>query len=116
MAISLGDVVEHVVRAFDEDAVALRAGVSARAEEDIAGVVDLSKAHLRLLESHSPSWADASNSSRFPASSITSRGTQSGNGVVQPRILTAAAPRKNPRAARASHRSASSNHQPHEAA
>ncbi len=34
----------------------------------------------------------------------------------QPRILTAAARRKNLRAARASHRSASSNHQPHEAA
>jgi len=77
-----GDVVEHVVRAFGEDAVALRVGVSAQAEEDIAGVVDVSKAHLRLLGRHSPSWADASNSSKFPASSITSGGTQSGNGVV----------------------------------
>jgi len=45
------DVVEHVVRAFGEDAVALRVGVSAQAEEDIAGVVDVSKAHLRL-----PKW------------------------------------------------------------
>src|SRR5437867_1008978 len=75
-----GSEVERVDRALGQEAFGLRVGVGAEAEEDIAGVVDIWEAHLRLLGSHSPTWAAASNSSRFPASSITSRGTQSGNG------------------------------------
>src|SRR5262245_25224959 len=39
MAVLAGGVVEHVGRAFGEDAVALRVGVGAEAEEDFAGVV-----------------------------------------------------------------------------
>jgi AraC-like DNA-binding protein len=42
-------VVEHVGRAFGEDAVALRVGVGAEAEEDFAGVVMLVTMRLRLL-------------------------------------------------------------------
>ncbi len=42
-----GGVVEHVGRAFGEDAVALRVGVGAEAEEDFAGVV-----HVHVVVHH----------------------------------------------------------------